>query len=172
MKNISEKEKKSKKRNLSWVAPFIGGVLSLIALTTPAWFISLDEPTGEYTYIWIWGLVLDKNVGYNPTWFSIGGLYSWILYFSIICSILIMICAIMLIILAIMNGIGKEEFKEVKRTWYLLSILLIITISVWNYFSFSWWGHYPGFGVIGIYLSAFITLIGTKAIDRYRDSST
>ncbi|MFX0037286.1 MAG: hypothetical protein ACFE9I_16820 [Candidatus Hermodarchaeota archaeon] len=165
MINISEKEKKSKKRNLSWVVPFIGGALSLIALATPAWFMILDAPTGEYTYIWIWGLVLDKNVGDSPTWAPIGGSYSYILYFSIICSILIIIWAIMLIILANMNRTGRREFKEVKNKWYLLSFLLIIIESVWTFLVPYWWGHYPGFGVIGIYLGAFITLIGTKAID-------
>lgn len=171
MKNISEKEKKSKKRNLSWVAPFIGGALSLIALATPAWYINeSDSNIEEYIYVWMWGFQMSTYI--NGTGIRYTGSYTWALGFSIICSVLVMICAIMLIFLAIKNRIGKEEFIKVKRSWYLLSILLIIIESVWNLLVPNWYGLFPGFGVIGIYLGAFITLIGTKAIDRYRDSST
>jgi hypothetical protein len=158
-----------------WIAPLLGGVLSLIALLTPATYKTLYK---EYIYIWMWGLgntkVYDPYEGiyYTDTLFTDNLQY---LIPSIICSILILIFAIILIVSANKNRTGRLEFNRVKKTWYGLSVLLIITTAIWmisyEFVSYrenseSWWGVMDiGFGVIGIFLGSFISIMATARID-------
>ena len=157
------------RKNYFWVPPLIGGILSLIALATPATYIS---GMGNYIYVWMWGLASIKLYSYygyiTDTTFTDN---MNLLIPSIICSLIIFIGAVVLICFANMNRKGTRVLQEVKNKWYTLSILLIITTAGWMIVyevesqvetGFSWWEYMdPGFGVIGVFLGASISLIGT-----------
>ena len=158
-------------KNYFWIAPLLGGVLSLIALLTPATYLSMY---GEYFYVWMWGLVSIKLYDpYDDIYYTDTQLTDNVrlLIPSIICSIFIFIFAVILIASANLNRTGKKEFNELKRSWYGLSFLSIITTAAWmiSYeiiiyieISQSFWNVMdPGFGVIGIFLGALISIIGT-----------
>ena len=151
-------------KNYFWIPPLLGGLISLIALFTPATYKILP---GNYYYIWMWGLLSYKLYDSTDTLFT-NNVKLFIP--SIICSILVFIFAIIIIISANMNRTGKKGFKDVKNKWYGLSVLVIITTATWmiiyevhSYIavSYSWWKDwYPGFGVIGIFLGAIIIIMG------------
>jgi hypothetical protein len=158
------------KKNYYWVPPLIGGILSLIALATPATY---NSQMGLDFYVWMWGLasisIYDYYYGtYTDTTFTdnIG-----LLIPSIICSIIIFIGAVVLISSANMNRKSTRGLQRVKNTWYALSILLILTTAAWMIvyeveaqvdIGMSWWETMdPGFGVIGVFIGASISLTGT-----------
>jgi hypothetical protein len=165
------------RKNYFWIAPFLGGVLSLIALLTPAAYLSMYN---EEAYVWMWGLATVRY--YDPDRF---GYYMHtqfienvnLLIISVICSIFIFILAVILIVSANLKRTGKKKFNDIKKGWYGLSILLITTTAAWMIIyevfgyietSQSWWTFMePGFGVIGIFLGAMISIIGT-AIANYQ----
>jgi hypothetical protein len=166
-----------KERKYFWIAPLLGGMLSLISLLTPATYLTIYN---QEIYIWMWGL---GSFNYFEPFDPTGGEFriefirnKFLLSSSIICSFLVLFCAIVLLILANLYRIGKREFNEVKKSWYCLSVLLIITTAIWmiiyevvNFVetSESWWDVMdPGFGVIGIFFGAMISIIGT-AIANY-----
>ncbi|MFW9823767.1 MAG: zinc ribbon domain-containing protein [Candidatus Thorarchaeota archaeon] len=159
-----------KKKNF-WVPPVIGGVLSLIALATPATYIS---QMGEYLYVWMWGLASFKL--YDPYYYEYITDSSFtdnpsFLIPSIICTIVVFIGAVALLGSTNANRKGVKEVQEVKNTWYGLSTLLIIATAGWMIAyeivsqvetDMSWWDFMdPGFGVIGIFLGAVISIVGT-----------
>ncbi len=162
------------KKNYFWVPPLIGGILSLISLATPAAYFS---QMGNSIYVWMWGFLSIKLYGYygyiTETAFTDN---MNLLIPSIICSLIIFIGAVTLIAFANMNRKGTTNVQEVKNKWYFLSILLIITTAGWMIVyevlaqvevGFSWWENMdPGFGVIGIFIGAVISLIGT-AVSSY-----
>ena len=150
----------NREKNYFWIPPLLGGVLSLIALLTPAICKTIPE---NYYYIWMWGLLSYKLYDGTDTLFTDN---VKLLIPSIICSIIVFIFALTMIISANTNRIGKEKFNEVKHSWYALSVLLIISTAAWmiiyevhSYIenSISWREDWdPGFGVIGIFLGAIM----------------
>ena len=162
------------KKTYYWAPPLIGGILSLIALATPATYIS---QMGNYIYVWMWGLASIKLYSYygyiTDTTFTDN---MSLLIPSIICSLVVFIGAVALIGSANLNRKGARDVQQVKNTWYFLSSLLIITTAGWMIAyevvcraetDLSWWDYMdPGFGVIGVFLGAVISLIGT-AVSSY-----
>ena len=162
------------KKNYYWVPPLIGGILSLIALATPATY---TNQMGLDFYVWMWGLASISLYHYYYGTFTDTTFTDnmSLLIPSIICTLLVFISAVALIVFANMNRRGTAV-QEVKNKWYFSSILLIITTAGWMIVyevvaqvetSFSWWENMdPGFGVIGIFIGAVISLIGT-AVSSY-----
>jgi hypothetical protein len=151
-------------RDYAWAFSLTGGVIALIALLTPAANIS-DYYTSMY--YWMWGLRSVQayyygsltNFAQDPIEVSI----------SLISSAIVLICIIG-IILSASKSRKKMDFAK-KKSWLSLSILLIIGTIIWmvgievfyraTAFGISFWGYFnPGFGIIGIFLGAGLTIIG------------
>ena len=164
----------NREKNYFWIPPLLGGVLSLIALLTPATYINIYEFDYQIDfYVWMWGLgsmrsyYAYEDSSYTNTQFTDN---INLLIPSIICSILVFIFAVFLIGSANSIRTGKKEFFKSRKGFYAVSVLLIITTAVWmivyevvSYIevSQSWWDVMdPGFGVIGIFLGATISIIG------------
>jgi hypothetical protein len=162
-------------KNYYWIAPLLGGVLSLIALFTPATYINHYDFDYQWDfYIWMWGLTLSRYYSSYDNSYSSEILFMndlSLLISSIICSLLVFIFAVILIRSANLNRTGKKEFFKARNGWYGWSALLIITTAVWmmlyevinqmGYYLPNWDTMDPGFGVIGIFLGAMISIIGT-----------
>jgi hypothetical protein len=152
-----------------WAFPLMGGVISLLALLTPAGFLS---EAGNIFSLWIWGLVSTRvfdgfdyieDIAFSDNIFVITP--------SVIFSILIGVCAIVLISSAINC---KKELKGVsglKSTWLTPAILITISIIGWiisielafrlGPYSMSFWEYInPGFGVIGMFLGSGLAIGG------------
>ncbi|MFX1281605.1 MAG: zinc ribbon domain-containing protein [Promethearchaeota archaeon] len=153
-----------------WVFPLIGGILSLIALATPA--ASLYE-SDSYFVLWMWGLLTvqfyDPIVGdYSNTAFS-DNLY--ILIPSIILSIIIGLSAIYLISSGITCKRDMKKDTGVKTNWLTPIILIVISTITWTInielvyqfgpSSMSFWEYIlPGYGIIGSFIGAGIAGVG------------
>ena len=151
----------------SWIIYLVAGVLSLIAIFTPA---------GVYQYTYFGVLVESWNMwmyGYNQMYvYSEGTLSFWTdmpvpLMLSIITTLII---AIMIIIIIV--GAIKLRNAEVKSSALILScgIILILTaiayIVVFHIYTLSYSGDsiwtlmFPGFGLIGQFISGILIIVG------------
>lgn len=157
----------NEKKNYYYVPALIGGILTLIALLTPATYLSQYS---EYFYVWMWGLLTYRYYDVYYMQYYSGVSFTSnpiILITSIVCSLFVLAGGIALIGQANQNREGKKGFHRVRNTWIATSILLIIVTAAWMIiydvsFITSWWAYYnAGFGVIGIFLGAIITIIGT-----------
>jgi len=145
-------------KNYLWLIPFIGGIISLIALLTPA---AYDSSMGNYYYYWIWGFVSYK-IGYIE-WIGFDE-YTLSLIPSIICSSILIVSMVILIISSNKYGKGLNTMR------LYLGILIITTTTVWILlmeiidliqFGTSFWEpFYPGFGVIGMFIGGALSIIG------------
>lgn len=158
-----------------WVFPLIGGMFSLLALLTPAAFLSRS---GNIFSLWMWGLVsvrvfdgsgFIRNTAFTDNIFIITP--------SVVFSILIGVCAIVLISSAISCKRDLKGVLGIKSSWLTPGILIIISTVGWiisielvyrlGPSSMSFWEIIdPGFGVIGMFLGSGFA-IGGYAISRY-----
>lgn len=178
LKVIMKKEKENLKAYL-WVFPFIGGILAITALLTPVAF------SGNYSYIselfWMWGLVVSG--------FYISGINFDLNLISLLsgigCTIGIAICGVKLIISA--NKVRKqgESVATLQKSWRSLAITIIILTIVFiivrdlsesieltirgNFYyitpyGIEFWNSVSiGYGIIGAFIGAGLTIIGVIA---------
>ena len=148
-------------RDYTWAFPIVGGALALIALLTPAAYISI---AGDSIYVWMWGLISIQSYGYgSATQFTED---PGELIISIICSLLVLISTIVII----SKGNSIRTYPKLSKSWVAPSILLIIGTIVWMvgmeinsivFYGISLWALInPGFGVIGMFLGGALSLIG------------
>lgn len=152
--------------------PFIGTILILIALFTPAAGYSYST-MGVYqvfSYTWMFGLQYSYYIGYAPRIFFSGS--PLILLPSIICTVIIFVASILMLISIFKIWKGNKNIEDFEIFWLILAIINIITTIFWMiamelaYFllsirKFGFWGSYfPGFGVIGVFLGASFILFG------------
>ncbi len=157
-------------KEYNWLIPLFGGIIALIGFVTPAASISNFISTLN---IWMWGLFSIKEFDYytlnyyTATQFTINPIE---IIISLISSLIVLIGIISLIAKA--NSYRKNQSLEGK--WISPSILLIIGSLIWIVgmeiysqidIGLSFWTFIsPGFGVIGPFFGAIITLIGYAVI--------
>lgn len=158
------------RKDYIWMAPLIGGILSLIAFFTPAAGVQAGF---EYFRVWMWGLISFQI--YDPFW----DVYERQTLFtpnpdiyipSLICSISIFICALVLIITSASYPKRMKYNKENPTIWLGFSLpILGFTIAWIVIMEFvgssssgpSFWSFMiPGFGVIGLFIGVILSLIG------------
>ncbi|MFX1389792.1 MAG: hypothetical protein ACFE9Z_07015 [Promethearchaeota archaeon] len=145
----------------AWAFPVVGGIIALIALLTPASYIS------EYyvsMYVWMWGLFSVQVYGY-------GGYTRFTadpgeLTISLLCTIFILINIIAMVVIGALN---KRQGTS-EKNWVAPSVLVIVgtiiyiaglEINTYLIGGFSYWQNVnPGFGVIGMFIGSIISLIG------------
>lgn len=152
-------------RDYVWAFPLTGGVIALIAILTPAAYITVP---GNSMYVWMWGLLSIQLYGYsNVTQFTQD---PGELIISIICSVLVLIGTFAIISSAV-SCRKKMRMGIVKRAgWLIPSILLIIGTISWMigmeinsniFYGMSLWTYInPGFGVIGMFLGGAVSIVG------------
>lgn len=158
-----------------WVFPLIGGIFSLIALLSPAAYLS---ESGNIFSLWMWGLVsirvFDGIEFLENTAFSDN---IFIITPSVICSIIIGVSAFVLISFGITCRKDLKAGSIVKSKWLTPAVLIIISTIGWMISielvyllgpsSLSFWEVInPNFGVIGMFLGAGFA-IGGYAISKY-----
>jgi len=152
-----------------WVFPLVGGIIPLLALLTPAGFLS---DSGNTFSLWMWGLtsirVFDGMEYIEDTAFSDN---IFVIIPSIISSILIGVCAIMLISSAYTCKKELRGVLTIKSSWLTPAILLTISTIGWiisielvfilGPTSMSFWQYIdPHFGVIGMFLGSGFAIVG------------
>ena len=174
--------------------PFLGGVLTIIALLCPvAYFIS-DEVMWYGTYIWMWGLSISRELGRSEIllfrrrpdlFFQTYGLEIFGIIPSLISTIGLVFCAFILISTAQKVKHNNMDEDLAAKIWVIMSILITSLTIFWiismefyyaDFFEvvlgkiivrgvsgdqFGFWAYFnPSFGLIAIFISAGITLIG------------
>jgi hypothetical protein len=157
-----------------WILSLIAGIMGLLAILAPAGVY-------QYTYfgmvveswnMWMFGynVLYDYSAGYLTFWTDMPVPYS----LSIITTIIIVITSIMIIGFSI-----RLKNKEVKSSGLILGagIILIITavayIIVFHIYTSSFSGYsiwtlmFPGFGLIGQFISGVLIIIGYIVAKRY-----
>ncbi len=160
-------------KNYIWIIPLIGGIIILIALVTPA---AYNYDYSGFYYIWSWGLFAyedrrpfvdyfgknNKFIGFNDNFV--------ILITSICSSLFVLFCALIIIKSAIKYKKDTQEERKTLEKCLVPSTILIsfsvvmvslIEILFINCYERSFWGSYfPGFGTIGMFIGAVLTIIG------------
>ncbi len=152
-----------------WILPLIGGIVALIGLLTPAASVSIIFNSMQ---VWMWGLFSIRQFDYvqlgyiTTTRFTQNPVE---LIISISATLLVFSGALGLISSA--NSSRKTDITGKK--WIKPSILLIIGALIWIIgfeiytqieTGISFWEYInPGFGVIGPFLGAVLSLIGYAA---------
>lgn len=151
-----------------YVLPLLGGILTIISVVSPTAYLSI---WGVTIYYWMWGLTTASGMGmsaieFNPELIS--------LISGIICSVLIIAFGAMMLLTANKVRKSKEINEDVERLWLIMGVLVIILTIFWivivNIFipdasifgtMNSFWGYFnPGFGVVGPFIGAGLTITG------------
>ena len=151
-------------RDYQWAFPLVGGVIALLALLTPVAYFS--SYSGSMN-IWMWGLFSIDAYGYGSiTRFTQD---PGEITLSLISSAIVLICTIAIISSAASCRRNMRIGKIKKNAWLPLSIMVIVGTALWMIgmealtyaYGYSFWSAVsPGFGVIGTFLGAILSIIG------------
>jgi hypothetical protein len=172
-------------RNI-FVLPLIAGILVIIAIFTPATYLTYS---GTRDFLWLWGLyILDAGATH------VRGFLGEIIHPSYTCSILIGTGGIILIVYAIKLRLGRKEFKNMRDIsifaallilageilWLILIPLLFPTESflglyipgdILSFWRFNYIGntplHYVGFAIIGGFIAVGLSFISIGVTHHY-----
>ncbi|MFX1571593.1 MAG: hypothetical protein ACFFB0_02510 [Promethearchaeota archaeon] len=159
-------------KNYLWLIPFIGVIICIIALLTPAAFFE-NRQYNHTIYRWIWGFYYDKLISNFDQSVTIESRFfdnPLQLISSAITSTIIIACVIITLLSAykrrsdLKNGIIKA------KTFLIPAILIILSMITWmtlmeiaelQLYDLSMWNRYfPSFGVIGMFLGAGLIIVG------------
>jgi len=151
-----------------WIFAFMGGIISLIALLTPAAGLNYRSPSFDNDfYLWMFNLFFSHRfeAGIHTTRIEFDT-HLISLIPSIICSLLITISSIITIITA--NKYRKGVLNT-KISWLISAIVIIIATIIWMImmeisrkvlYGHEFWGIlYPSFGVIGPFIGASLEIV-------------
>ncbi len=141
-----------------WIFPLIGGVLIILALLSPvAYFEGAFFGLPVKWYFWMWGF------GYGINGFGVvnDGVF---LIFSLGISLLFSISSLKLIHLAYTVKTYEDVYDSLNKLLYAIGIFQLILLIGWIivfeiFYTGIWAIAEVGFGIIGIFISAFITII-------------
>ncbi len=152
-------------KNSIWALPLIGGILALIGLLTPAASYSSYYNTMQF---WMWGLMSVRLYDYYEGYLTVTQFTESPVEIglSIISTVIILVSAILLISKA--NSSRKNGVSGVG--WLSPSILMMLGTIIWMvgleiysqiYSGLSFWTYIDaGFGVIGPFLGAGLSIVG------------
>ncbi len=156
-------------KKLVWIFPLIGGIITLIALLTPAAYFIYRSPsfTSDF-YLWMCNLYFSHRFEF--------GIYTTIIEFdtqliglipSIILSLIITILSILTITTAIKCRKGT---MNINISWMVSAVVIIIATIIWMImmevsrrvlYGHQFWGIFnPGFGVIVPFIGAGLEIVG------------
>jgi hypothetical protein len=178
----------------SYAFPFAAGVLTIIALFTPAAYFISDDMMFYGMYVWMFGILVRREGGhmsvriYNREWedfVEYWGLELFGVIPSMVCTGLIVISAIVFMSTAQKTKRGKMDEDKAAKLWAFFAIIQIGATIFWiiwieYYYAgvyqivsgnikmappepghIGFWAFFnPGFGTIGMFLSATLALIG------------
>ena len=178
----------------AYAFPFAAGILTIIALFTPAAYFIADDTMFYGIYVWMWGMLITRGWGhmdiriFNRNWEDFVEYWGLELFGIIPCLVstgLIMFVAIVFLSTAQKTKRGKMDEDKAANLWGLFAIIQIGATIFWiiwieYYYAgvyqivlgnikmvppkeghIGFWALYnPGFGVIGMFLSATLALIG------------
>ncbi|MFX1278808.1 MAG: zinc ribbon domain-containing protein [Promethearchaeota archaeon] len=167
-----------------WILPFIGGILILISIFTPAYYASIYSVT---EYYWMWGLDYYSVSGYGSQTtfipFEEPYLYTIPMFLAgLIPLLLILAGSLALIISANAVRTSRADIKHRENLWIAMGIILIVApiifivgidITTINYLEYlmgpapsgyNLWDVYdPGFAVIAPFIGAALSIAGSIA---------
>ncbi|MHA2007345.1 MAG: hypothetical protein ACXABO_09635 [Promethearchaeota archaeon] len=152
-----------------WIFVFIGAIIALIALLTPAAFLNIRSPSFDNDfYLWMCNLFFSNRfeAGIRTTTIEFD-----INLISLIPSIL---CSGMIIIFSIITIFTANNYRkgviDAKISWLFSAIVTIIATIIWIImmevsrrvlYGHEFWGLlYPSFGVIGPFIGAGLEIVG------------
>ncbi|MFW9773934.1 MAG: hypothetical protein ACFFEO_17415 [Candidatus Thorarchaeota archaeon] len=160
------------KENL-WLSALIGGVVSLIALFTPAW--SYSSLLTEAAVVWLWNMtyyindglgVINGQIVFIPTEEAIFSL-------GIICTLILIIGAVILLVPAILGK--RKSVRIFNILWIIGGILSIICPIIYLvgsvvYYSDFWTYYIISAGLILPFIAgAFGLFAGITGILKQRE---
>jgi len=164
-----------------WILPFLGGLLSLIALIIPtASSYFLNEEYELTRYFWLWGLFYGRLYIFErfdtEIFIGVSIFIPEIFIPALLATILIFVSARSCIKTALRFRKGERHFSEIKKSWLITGILYIISPIIYvvgmqigfnlnqqrsggSLLNF-WQNHVPNFGIIAPLISGLLVLIG------------
>ncbi|MFX1375630.1 MAG: zinc ribbon domain-containing protein [Promethearchaeota archaeon] len=149
-----------------WICPFIGSIIAVIGLFTPAAALSLGVQTHLY---WMHGFYLIVGGGSHSSGFYTG--IPAVLGIGISCTIILTVCTIIMFISSL-----THRGKKTPSSWLALGILFIIGTIVFiagvesasrmygliNYgYPISFWqNRTPSFAVIAPFIAGALAILG------------
>ncbi len=152
-----------------WILPLIGGIVALIGLLTPAASVSILYNSVQ---VWMWGLFSIRQFDYLQL-----GYITTTRFTQSPVELIISISATLLVFSGALGLVSSANSSRktgiTGKKWITPSILLIVGALVWIIgieistqidVGMSFWEYInPGFGVIGPFLGAILSLIGYAA---------
>jgi hypothetical protein len=154
-------------RRYVWIFPFLGSILAIIGVFTPAAVIIGGFASHLY---WMHGFYLNVGGGYPDPGFYVD--YPGLMAIGITCMVIIIICTIIMFISSL-----NHRGVDAPGSWLALGILLIgVTIFFiggaelayrihylirYDIFDVSFWdGRTPGFAVIAPFIAGGLSILG------------
>ena len=150
-----------------WILPYLGVIICIIALFTPAAFFK-NIIWNHEIIIWIWGYFQDT---FNSTVST--GFYTYPIQLapSVIVSIII-ILSISYIGVGLIKRRNDLKKGSINIFEYIILAISIISFTIFwmvgmekaeqAIYGISMWGRYvPSFGVIGLFIGAGLIIIGS-----------
>ncbi|MHA2037865.1 MAG: hypothetical protein ACW972_01490 [Promethearchaeota archaeon] len=152
-----------------WGLPLIGGIITLIALLTPAAYVIYRSPsfTNDF-FLWMCSLFFSHR-------FEMG-IYTTRIEFDIQLISLIpsIICSLIIAILSMVTIITANKYRkgtiDINVSWVVSAVVIIFTTIIWMVmmeisrrvlYGHGFWGLFsPGFGVIVPFLGAGLEIVG------------
>ena len=175
-------------RNYIWLAPFVGGLIGIMSVFTPAGSVSF----AGYMEIdfWIWGMWVQTGyIGANTIFLS--GIF---LIVGIGCSVLTIIFSIIIFITANQIRKNSKSIIDTRMLWIASGILIIIINITWaviitfmnygvilnelstdpfppstiQYNAIIWFYFNFNFGIIGPIISGILAITAGKYSKRFK----
>ncbi len=146
-----------------WILPICSAILAIIGLLTPVAFVIYSEGG---LFFWLWALNLRTNTG--EVWFNTDTLA---MVGAVLETIVIILAILILVFTVFQLRKDGKNLKRIKIMWLICGILLAVApigyvIGAEFYISGFWTNYSVGFGIIGPFIAAAITIL---AIFIYKD---
>jgi len=150
-----------------WILPFIGSIVAVIGLFTPA----AASHAGFFTeFFWMYGFYLVVGGGVPDPGFYVD--IPGLMIVGISCMIVIIVCTIIMFISSL-----THRGVEAPGSWLVLSILIIgaaiffiggaeVALRIYGFINFDivdlsfWQNRTPGFAVIAPFIAGGLALLG------------
>ena len=120
--------------------PVLGGIITIIALLTPAAHYISDDTMYYGIYVWMWGLLMRRELGhismkiFNRRWddfVEYWGLELFGIVPSMVCTVLIALGSIVLLRTAQKVKKGKMDEDKAAKLWTIVALINIGATIFW-----------------------------------------